>query len=298
MPASSRLADLFGVGSPLRRTAGLLPGLHPSDGWPAIAANGLWGGHLAATPDPAGSRVRVDLYWPGIREATVVRVHPDGSTHQVRGGDPALVCTGWARWDYEAPLDVEVTYQATSPERDGSTAVSDAVTLASGTEAWLKHPTRPSLNLLLTIRSLGPRQRQARRGVLVAPLRPDPIVVHGAFGAPSGLVTVETDGDADLAAIDAILADGSDLLLQLPPEWGSHQWYVSVDRRGADRLEPLLPTLLVEHVSLAFDVTARPDGEAEGGDDHTYQVLADAYGSYNGVRAGETSYLEMSMAPG
>lgn len=297
MPSSSRLPELFGVSSPLRRNRGLLPDDSGVDGWPAILANGLGGGHLAAEADPTYARVRVDLYWPRIRWATVERVHPDGSTYEVRGGDPARMCTAWARWDYECPPDVEVYYRATSDRRDGLVAESGPVTLDSQTEAWLKHPAKPWLNRMITIRSWNTRQRQARRGVLTPPLRKFPIVVHGARGAESGQLVLQTADTDELDAINEVLDDGADLMLQLPASWGGQSWYVAVSSAGFDRLEPMLPTLHIEHVGIAFDRVDRPEGAADGGHDHMYELLPETYDTYNQVRAAHSTYLDLSMSP-
>lgn len=294
MPASSRLLDLFGIGSPLRRTVPYLPESVPEAGWREIWANGMWGGYLTATADAA--RVRVDLYWPGIRKARIYRVHADGTEYLVRGGDPATMCTAWARWDYEIPHDQAIYYRAESDEREGSHVVTAPVTVSSSTQAWLKHPTKPGLNRIITIRSLNQRQRTNRRGVLRPPLRKYPIVVHGVTTAHVGSLVLQTDGTAELDAINEIFDDGSDLLLVLPTVWGGHHWYISVTNSGEDRLEPMLGTLLMEHVGLAFEVVDRPPGAAEGGEDNTYADLGEAYQTYNQLAPAHSSYLELSMA--
>lgn len=295
MPASSRLTDLFGSGSSLRRQLPLLPAGVESDGWQQIWANGMWGGHLTATTDAALTRVRVDLYWPGIRHANVYRVHPDGEEVLVRGGDPALVLDAWARWDYEAPLDSAVYYKAVSDEREDLEVTTAPVTLSSATEAWLKHPTRPSLNRVVTIRALDNRGRVARKAALRPPLRKHPLFVHGKTSGHIGQVVFQTDGVSELDALNEFLDDGGELLLQLPSAWGGHHWYISVDRSSEQRLEPMLGSLLVEHVGIQFEVTDRPDGEAEAGPDDSYEDLADLYPTYNHQAASGLSYIELSM---
>lgn len=295
MPASSRLPDLLGAGSPLRARVPLTAATVDDGGWQDIWANGMYGGYLSAAADPAGARVRVDLYWPGVRTATVTRVHPDGTTYDVRGGDPATMCTAWARYDYEPPLDVAVTYQATSTERPGLTVTTGPVTVASATEAWLKHPTKPYLNRQITLGSLDRRQRQSRAGVLRPPLRKFPITTHGVMSAEVGSLSVETAGTAELDAINTLLDDDADLLLALPAVWGGHHWYVTVRTATAERLEPKLGELLLEDMPLAFEVVDRPPGEAAGGAGNSYDDLGQAYQTYNQAAAAHESYLELSM---
>lgn len=293
MPASSLLGDLT-VGSSLRRDVPLLPDSVSAASWQEIWANGMWGGHLTAAADAA--RSRVDLYWPGIREARIWRVHADGSEYLVRGGDPATMCTGWARWDHEVPHDQPIYYRAESDERPGLQVATAPVTVGSQTEAWLKHPTKPNLNRVVTIRAFNQRQRGNRRGVLRPPLRKFPIVVHGVSTAHIGQLVLRAGGTAELDALNEIFDDGADLLLVLPTVWGGHHWYISVAATGEDRLQPQLGSLLVENVGLSFEVTGRPPGTAEGGPGNTYTDLGDAYQTYNQVGAAYTSYLELSMA--
>lgn len=253
----------------------------------------MWGGHLTATGDAA--RVRVDLYWPDIRRAYVYRVHEDGAQYLVRGGDPATMCTGWARYDYEVPHDQPVYYRAVSDERDGIEVVTPPVTVSSSTQAWLKHPAKPDLNRIITIRSLDQRQRAARRGVLRPPLRRYPIVVHGVTSAHVGSLTLQTEDADELAALNEIFDDGSDLLLVLPSDWGGHYWYISVSATGESRLEPMLGDLLMEHIGLSFEVVDRPAGTARGGES-SYADIGDQYQTYNQLPATYSTYLDLSMA--
>lgn len=295
MPASSRLPDLFGIGSPLRRVP-LTPTDEPATGWQEMWANGMWGGYLTAVTDAANARVRVDLYWPDIRQATIERVYPDGTSYEVRGGDPATMCTAWARWDYEAPLDVEVYYRATSAERDGLTVTTAPLTLASNGIAWLKHPNRPDLNIQIDLRAIGQRDRRPRRAMLHPPERKHPITVYGARQAESGQIVIQVDNTDELAALNAILDDGGDLLLQTPSTWGDFNWYISVVTPSANRLDPMVYDVHVEQIPTIFDVTGRPPGEATGSDGSQYGDLGEDWNTYLQMAASATTYIELSMA--
>lgn len=295
MPGSSRVRDLFGGGM-LRESWALLPGWAGLGGWPTVLANGLGGGYLAATVDASRARVRVDLYWPGIRRATVERVHADGTAYEVRGGDPVRMLTAWARWDYETPLDAAFTYRATTTEADGAEITTGPVEIASNTLAWITHPTKPYLNRAWTIKSLDPRRRDSRAGALRPPLRKYPLVVHGVRGAPSGQITLRTDDTATVAALDELLDDNADLLLRLPAVWGGWNWYIAVGQTSGERADPGFGELLLETTALPFDVVGRPPGVDAGGTGNTYTDLGAAFQTYGQANASASTYIELSMA--
>lgn len=296
MPASSRLQDLLGHSSALRDPEALLPGHAGLAGWPTVLANGLGGGYLTAAADTTLARVRVDLYWPGIRRATIERIHADGTAVEVRGGDPARMLTAWARWDYEAPLDQEIYYRATSTDAPGATVTTAPLTLASNELAWLTHPTNPYLNRSWTIRSLDPVRREPRASALRPPLRKYPLVVHGVRSAPAGQITLRIEGDDDVAALDALLDDNADLLLRLPAAWGSRCWYVAVGQSARERADPMFGELLLEAVPLPFEVVDRPPGADAGGPGNTYDDLGAAFQTYGQATSSAASYIELSMA--
>lgn len=295
MPTSSRIRECLGSTSPLRGNATLLPGAWGLAGWPSIHDNGQFGGYLTAAADPSNGRVRVDLYWPGIRSATITRVHADGTTQDVRGGDPGTVLTRWARYDYEAPLDQVVGYQATSTQRPGLTATSNSVTVTAGTRAWLTHPTKPSLNRLVTMTVVPGRQRAARRGVLRPLEGKYPIPVNGVRQAPAGRMVIQTNGVAEENAINELLDDGSPLMLRMPAVWGGYAWYVSVDTSGAERADPTIGDLIIDNLELPFEVVDKQAGAAEGGTGNSYADMSAAYQAYSQVSAAASTYLELSM---
>lgn len=297
MPASSRLTDLFGISSPLRRTPLLLPGPAGLDGWPTIGLNGIGGGYLTAVADPDYGRIRVDLYWPGIRSATIVRVHADGSAYPVRGGDPATMATGWARYDYEAPLDQAVTYQATSVERAGAVTTTGPVTCPSGGRFWLKNLARPALNLRVTVKERGSRKLPDRRGIARPPSRPDPIIVHQIRGQDEGWISLYAPDQAAETALRTLLADGSPVLLQYPGAAGGESLYLSIGQVGPEPLSRQV-TDPKRALTLEFDSMTRPPGSAAGDPDAAYALIPTAYQTYNQLAAGETTYLELSMSPG
>lgn len=295
MPLSGRGRDM--LAGQLLAARAMLPGA-PA-GPRLLVENLLFGATLTATADPAMARVRVELYWPQVTAADVVRVDPDGTESPVRGGDPALVCTGWGRWDYEAPLDVAVFYRVRSVQAAGAVWESAPATVDSAGRAWLKHPLRPQLNRIVHIRTMGPRDLPARRGVFRPLDRTDPIVVYQPRLTDAGTLTVQTDGTwADQLALRALLADGAELLLQQPGRSGGESLYISVDTAGLELLDPLDGSQLMRRVELPFDVSTRQPGEAAGGAGDNYADLAGTYHSYGAVPAGEPSYHELALTPG
>lgn len=297
MPASSRLADLFGIGSSLRRKVPLLPSEgrgRGRDGWQAIWENGMYGGYLTAAADPSMARVRVDLSWPGIRYATIIRIHADGSRYKVRGGDPATVLGAWARWDYEAPLDQDVTYEATSDERLGSTTSAGPVNVSSGGRFWLKSVANPALNIAVRVADKGTRTAPARASKLEPPLRPDAIYVYQVRATDKGVISLYAADRATEAAIRALLASGGPLILQYPAIAGGESLYLMVDAVGYN--PPIrLSADLQNVISLPIDVIGRPDGAAQGGLGNSYADQAAAFDTYGQSSAAAASYLELSL---
>lgn len=294
MPAASSIRALVGYGSPLRSTRALLP--VTSRAMSDRLANGMFGGRVTAAADAEHARIRLELYWPGIRVAQVVRVHADGTTYPVRDGEPAMMLHAWAAWDWEAPLDAPVAYQATALERTGALCTSAPITLPSLDRDWLKHPTRPELNRRISIREFGDRSRPARSARIHPPTAPRPITVHGVRQDPIGQILVQTDGTVeDIASLQALLDDNADLLVQRPAVRGGQSWWISIDTTGDSRIDPGHPTLLIERTGLPFEVTDRAPGEAEGVAGGQFGDLGVDFATINQLNAAYSSYLDLSM---
>jgi hypothetical protein len=263
-------------------------------GGPTIAANGLFGSYVAAVADTSAGRVRVDVYWPGTQNATVDRVDAAGQVTPVRGGDPALMATHWARFDYEAPLDAPVTYQASSPERNGALDTSSAVTLDSDRRYWLKNVTSPYLNVRVRVKDPGDRNLADVRGILRPPERPDPIVVYQARRMDAGSISLYAADTAEEQAIRALLADGGPVLLQYPGYAGGENLYLSVGAVGITSIIPKSADLQ-RVIVLPFDSHLRTAGQADAGPDDSYADLGQRYSTYNHEAGSRLTYLEISM---
>lgn len=171
-----------------------------------------------AEPDGAPPRVLLQLEYTGQPSATIVRTGPDGRAYPVRQADPATLTGGqWIGFDYESPFDQAVTYTATTA---AGSLTSAAATLSPG-RAWLRHPGIPGLSVPLNYEGDGEPVRAVNQATLDPIGRAYPIVVSdGRRRAPRDQLTLRTYTPAEKAALLAVLADVSILLLDVPPSLG------------------------------------------------------------------------------
>ena len=267
--------------------------LSPSVAVEAVGTTLAFGPELTATVD-AYTRIRLDLYWPDVRTATITRLDADGTTSPVRNAEPLLLNTAAVLYDHEAPLGRPCIYRA-SPTGDSSVYLdSDPVTVDS-TVPWLKHPFKPALSRPVHISSIGPRSLPARRGVARPLDRPDPIVVHQPRATDAGVLAIQTDGTwAENDAIRALLADGAPLLLQQPTSYGEAQLYISIDTAGLGLLDDEFALMFNRNITLPFDVTGRPPGTAAAPRGLSYADLAATYLPYEHLAAAKPTYLDVA----
>lgn len=267
--------------------------LSPSVAVEAVGTTLAFGPELTATVD-AYTRIRLDLYWPDVRTATITRLDADGSTSPVRNAEPLLLNTAAVLYDHEAPLDRACSYRV-SPADDASVyADSDPVTPTSAS-SWLKHPFKPYLNRPVHLHRMPPRALPARRGVARPIDRPDPIVVHQTRSTDAGQVVIQTDGTwAENDAIRALLADGAPLLLQQRGVLGEGQLYISVDTAALGLLDERLGLGYRRNIALAFDVVGRPPGTAAAPRGLSYADLAATYPTYEHLAAAKPTYLDLA----
>ena len=76
----------------------------------SVATSLMLGPEFTATLD-LYTRVRLDIYWPDVRNATITRFDADGTTSPVRNGDPLWLSTSAVLYDHEAPLDAASFYR-------------------------------------------------------------------------------------------------------------------------------------------------------------------------------------------
>ena len=121
-------------------------------------------------------------------------------------------------YDYEAVNGVTTYYRARALHSySGVHAASSWATDDGRWESpgwWLKHPTRPALNVQITVYSAPGYSRAARQGVFNVAGRNLPVVVDGVRGGKTGSLVLDVETAEERAAIEALLDEGVSLLLQ------------------------------------------------------------------------------------
>lgn len=129
--------------------------------------------------------------------------------------------------DYEAPNGAEVTYRTrafNSATPSYSEWTEDTETW-SGRTYWLKHATRPSLNLRLRVRSNPGHATKSNQGVFRVLGSNKAIVVGDVRGPDTGQLVIWTESKAERDALKSTLELQVPLLLQgpisdeLPERW-------------------------------------------------------------------------------
>lgn len=135
--------------------------------------------------------------------------------------------------DGECPLDVPVTYQVADAALVGGSATSPPVTLASvGDTAWLTHPASPSTPVACQVTQTPTPVYAMQQVVLPIIGSPYPVVMSATNRQrPKGTYNFWCDTFADKAALLALMADGTPLLLRAPSAfgYGYSQWLAFAD---------------------------------------------------------------------
>lgn len=264
----------------------------------AVASSLFFGPELTATID-ARTAVRLDVYWPGVRTATITRYDYDGTSSPVRNAEPLQLLTQAVVYDHEAPLDRTCTYRLSSVEADGVTLDSDPVYVSSAGRSWLKHPFKSYLSRAVHLQTMPSRNLPARRGIAVPIDRADPIVVHQLRVNDEGTFTIQTDGTwQENDALRALLADGAPLLLQQTGVLGEGNLYMSVDTVGLALPNEKQGTSWRRNLTLPFIEIARPPGMAAGPIGITYASVASTFLTYEHIPALEATYNDLATMPG
>lgn len=171
---------------------------------------------LAATAEVHSGipRVKLDVTGAAGSTITIYRTDPDGSIVAVREADPieGFVAPSGTVYDYEAPSDAAVTYKVI----DGATtATSGSVTSSSGGVPFLIHPGLPLLSVPLTTVLEWPTWTRPIVTGLFQPIgRRLRVGVSTRRQSVEGTLVVATGDATSRAAMEAILADGTTLLLK------------------------------------------------------------------------------------
>lgn len=172
------------------------------------------------TPAADGSTVyavlRTDLAGSAVArtiqiDAVKVEAASSAGTY-FEGAQPVTV------YDYEAANGGATYYRARalhnySGQYAASSWASDDAAWSSR-DWWLKHPTKPAMNLAVVPYSAPGISRASRQGVFNVLGRKFPVVVDGVRGGRSGTLVLEVDTDEEHVALVKLLDETTTLLLQ------------------------------------------------------------------------------------
>lgn len=198
-----------------------------NDPYPAITCPGL-----TITADGT-----LNVFFGVIASAFFSYTTPTGHVTIGDGGsgDGSSADSGMhATWNYtvQAPneatdllpsdLGVIAYFEATS--HAGTVAFTPASTIGSDQAAltprlstiWIKNPQRPYLNRTVTVTDFSDVTRPARAGVFEVISRRAPVAVTDVQGSRRYTLTVTTPGLDAAADLDAVLASGEPVLVQVP----------------------------------------------------------------------------------
>jgi hypothetical protein len=222
--------------------------------------------------------------------ATIERVNlSTGSVLGVRNAEPAPLIVGqWLGQDYEAPLDVDFYYRATSPDVPGVELLSRTYSIPALDRSMLKHPGRPALNASVRIGAAPNMTRPVTQGVFEVLGRTTPVAVSMRRSAARGELQVVTLDEDERDALLLLLDDGTPLLLQTPSGYGVGNIYVAVGELSEERVTGL-GAEWARRWTLPFVVVDRPVGEALAVGNTWADVLA-SYTSWDAMRTAEGTW--------
>jgi hypothetical protein len=271
---------------------------------PASGGGGGGGGSLTltATPDPTYTppRIRIDISDTRSSPAaslTINRTDPSGFVTPVRtaDGNPLPITGGTATiWDYEAPFGAAVTYSSVEVPSVSTSPVTLAVS-----QVWLIHPGIPALSVPLDLlpATLQDETFSSKQGVFYVMGDPYPVVItDGSRKASVSQLVVSTATLDELSALEALLADGSPLFLNVPADQGIgfDAQYISVGDMKVGRLTDVVIDSY-RSVTLPFVVTRRPVGGSTS--TRTYAVVEGAYATYASAEAAYSTYAQAIAGP-
>lgn len=244
---------------------------------------------ITATAEPGAvpPRVRLDVT-TNQTSITLYRVAQDGTRTPVRSydGGPFPVSAGaLVAYDPEAPFGLPVSYTA-----DGAGVTNSGLVTVNAADVWLTHPGVPSRSQTIELRAISARQYEANQSVRYPLGRVFPIVASdGKRKAAVYELTLLTEVQADVAPLEALFADLSPLLLNVPPQSGlGHPTeYVAVGRLSVGRLVQIGDVPHREW-SLPCSVVARPPGGSQV--DNTYAKSLGLYPTYGARKAAHATY--------
>lgn len=200
---------------------------------------------LDAEVEDSLGRVRLTIGAPpDARLADLTRQHPSGRVIPVRGCTQLALSGGNAVvWDYEAPINIPVTYTATVyTDPDTQLGQSDGIEVTwQTTQTWLKDPLEPVRNMPVTIRDMSQYTYDHRAGVHVVLGRPDAVTVGDIRSAAAGTVIFHTRTRDEYDRFQYLTSSGHALLLQDDQDSGIGSMYLAALGTTEERVIPTAP---------------------------------------------------------
>ena len=280
--------------------------------------------------DATRAYVRVEVNWADVPSAQYVGVdRVDAETGELTPLRPYVCYSGWCIltscgqalfWDTEVPLDRAVFYRAHAcPDYVSATDAclgdtlltvdsSPQITIAAGGMFRLKDPVRPCNDLVVLLCAPDAGTTCDKEGVsfeemdleayaansfsLPVTNRPKPIPITRARRGVSSNLHLITHTFDDRDALLTLLAPGSLVLWQGPPEYGIPDRYMDVGQVGVARG-------LQDHrkqarkVSLPHTEADRPAGPTLGVCGNRVQDLCDVYATWGDMATAGLTWLSL-----
>lgn len=207
-----------------------------------------------------------------VTSCKLQRCDPSGFETVIRSGASIALIDGAAVvYDFEAPLDVPVYWEAVdTADPPADTATSVKVVIESHGYSWLKDPGLPSRNLKVPVTtSIAELTRAARAGVFDVINRTYPVVISSLRRGPSGDLVLHTYNDGERERMMTLLSRGTVLLFQTPDGMGWGSRYIHVGDVSEARVG--LAMEQARKWTLPFTVVDRPVGLATAPPGTTWQ---------------------------
>ena len=251
---------------------------------------------LTATLDAPRAAVKLDLTGipVGAASVTITRTSPSGNIAGVRGAVGAAVSgTTYTARDFEIPLGLSVTYNATVYDAGGAVVGSASVAFLvpyADCQAWLVDLARPTNSLQVVIESLAALDYPVPSGIYRVLDRRAPVVVALPAQTPAAELVVLTDSLDERDQCRYLFGSGYPFLVRTTQELGIGNAYFGLSEFVEERLLTLgtkpqrrfrVTVVQVERPDPAIYVPLAPN---------IYSNVKATYASYAALKAGVASY--------
>lgn len=198
-------------------------------------------------------------------------------------------------YDYEAPLNVPITYTATTRNNAGEvSATSDPVIVTLVTvDTWLRVAGFPEASLKVGIESLPELKREVRYSANYVIGRSSPVTISDVRQMATGVLTIATLTKTDADAMRYMLAFGQVMVLQAQEFEGGVRYFLPTTT-SEQRV-----SAIAQHVERRWvmDIIVT-DAPATVGQDYvpggrSYQKVKDSYATYTALRAANDEYADL-----